>query len=114
MTITVTFSPLPCDGGDTCPARVFSDLDPTQWYHEAIDYVLTHQLMAGVSQDRFAPRRSPPGPRQSPFSGGWRVPCRRHRPLLCGCGRHRLVPRGGRLGRRRRDRPGHQSHHVFP
>ena len=56
VTITVTFSPLPCDGGDTCPARVFSDLDPTQWYHEAIDYVLTHQLMAGVSQDRFAPQ----------------------------------------------------------
>ena len=38
-----------------CPARGYRDVDQSQWYHEAIDYVLDRGLMNGVSGDRFAP-----------------------------------------------------------
>jgi len=38
-----------------CPSKTFSDLNPDQWYHEAVDYVLKHGLMNGVAADTFAP-----------------------------------------------------------
>ena len=38
-----------------CPARAYRDVDQSQWYHEAVDYVLEQGLMAGVAKDRFAP-----------------------------------------------------------
>lgn len=38
-----------------CPAAVFTDVDTSKWYHEAIDYVLDEGLMFGVSDTLFAP-----------------------------------------------------------
>lgn len=43
----------PCDGGDDCPSIAFCDVDQTQWYHEAVDYVVENGYMAGVSEDVF-------------------------------------------------------------
>ena len=40
---------------DVCPADDFSDLDAGAWYHDAVDYVLTHGIMSGIAQDQFAP-----------------------------------------------------------
>ncbi len=38
-----------------CPSKAFRDLDTTQWYHEAIDYVLLNNYFDGVSSDIFDP-----------------------------------------------------------
>ena len=38
-----------------CPSAQFKDVDPDQWYHEYIDYVVEKGLMQGVAADRFAP-----------------------------------------------------------
>lgn len=38
-----------------CPARNYRDVDQSQWYHTAVDYVLEQGLMNGVSSDRFDP-----------------------------------------------------------
>ena len=47
VTVKATFAPLPddtqkpCDGGENCPSRGFTDLGGVgTWYHEAVDYVL--------------------------------------------------------------------------
>ncbi len=44
---------LPCDGGDDCSSKIFTDVDQTQWYHEAIDYVIENGLMNGVGGNLF-------------------------------------------------------------
>ncbi len=44
-----------CLGGENCPGRKFADLDVNAWYHEYTDYVLAHDLMHGISVDRFLP-----------------------------------------------------------
>ncbi len=38
-----------------CPAKQYTDVDTTQWYHEAIDYVLEKGLMKGTSATTFKP-----------------------------------------------------------
>ena len=38
-----------------CPSAVFTDLNTNRWYHEYTDYVISHELMNGVSDNRFAP-----------------------------------------------------------
>ena len=38
-----------------CPARGYADVSPSQWYHEAVDYVLERRMMQGVSSTAFAP-----------------------------------------------------------
>ena len=38
-----------------CPSAVFTDLNINRWYHEYTDYVISHELMNGVSDNRFAP-----------------------------------------------------------
>jgi hypothetical protein len=38
-----------------CPSADYSDLDISQWYHEAVDYVLTHGQMTGYEDGRFGP-----------------------------------------------------------
>ena len=45
----------PCDGGKDCPSAPFKDVDTGKWYHVFIDYVLTHNIMNGVSGTSFAP-----------------------------------------------------------
>lgn len=46
---------VPCDGGARCPSRQYQDIIPTQWYHSAVDYVVSHGLMNGESDTLFAP-----------------------------------------------------------
>ncbi len=40
---------------DHCPCLNFYDLDPTMWYHKAVDYVLNNKMMIGVAETQFAP-----------------------------------------------------------
>ena len=45
----------PCDGGASCPARPYTDVDTAQWYHASVDYVLTNGIMNGTSATTFVP-----------------------------------------------------------
>lgn len=47
-----------CDGGTGCPAFILTDVDPDQWYHKAVDYVLTEGLFKGISNTQFAPNNT--------------------------------------------------------
>ena len=38
-----------------CPSEDFTDLDTSRWYHEYTDYVISHGLMVGMGNGRFAP-----------------------------------------------------------
>lgn len=44
VTVTVTFA---CDGGELCPSHRFPDVDPDEWYHSAVDWVVSNGLMTG-------------------------------------------------------------------
>ena len=57
VTISVAFAEAECDGGRRCPAHDYQDIDSTQWYHEAVDYVLKNGLMNGtsVTEKQFSP-----------------------------------------------------------
>ena len=44
-----------CDGGANCPSRQYEDITPSQWHHEAVDFVVAGGLMNGISDTRFAP-----------------------------------------------------------
>lgn len=55
VTITVTFRLDSCDGGLDCPSYHYLDVDQSQWYHAAVDYVIENQLMVG-SGNTFDPR----------------------------------------------------------
>ena len=55
VTISVTFRLDICDGGRDCPSYGFIDVDQNLWYHEAVDYVIEHQVMNGTSATTFAP-----------------------------------------------------------
>lgn len=45
----------PSDPTHDCSAAAFEDVDLSQWYHEAIDYVLKNGLMNGMSSKEFMP-----------------------------------------------------------
>lgn len=45
----------PCDGGKDCPSAQFSDVNVKEWYHDSVDYVVTHDLMNGVTGGKFDP-----------------------------------------------------------
>lgn len=55
VTIAVTFC---CDGGELCPSAHLTDVELNTWYHEAVDYVVEHGIMAGVSATAFQPNGS--------------------------------------------------------
>ena len=38
-----------------CPAAAMSDVAGDAWYHKAVDYALTHQLMSGFDANTFGP-----------------------------------------------------------
>jgi hypothetical protein len=38
-----------------CVSAAFSDVDPALWYHDSIDYAISHKLFNGVSDTAFAP-----------------------------------------------------------
>ena len=44
-----------CDGGANCPSKPYGDVDTARWYHSAIDYVLTYDMMVGTSNNTFEP-----------------------------------------------------------
>lgn len=46
---------LKLQGGSTCPAEAYKDVDLDSWYHDAVDYVLENNLMVGTSATTFAP-----------------------------------------------------------
>ncbi len=49
----------PCDGGDTCPGKEFSDMPAaTNWAHKGIDFALKNKLMNGVGDGKFDPKGS--------------------------------------------------------
>ena len=52
-TITLTAQHAPVD-----PSLAFSDLDPNQWYHDAVNYVLTNGLMEGMGGNLFCPNEA--------------------------------------------------------
>ena len=46
----------PCDGGDGCPGRVFTDMPPKgNWAHDAIDWAVENKITAGTSATTFSP-----------------------------------------------------------
>lgn len=55
VTIAVTFR---CTGGELCPSAHLTDVELNAWYHEAVDYVVEHGIMAGVSATAFQPNGS--------------------------------------------------------
>ena len=50
-----------CDEKETevipanCPSQGFTDVDQSKWYHEAIDFVVSQNLMRGMSDTLFQP-----------------------------------------------------------
>ena len=46
-----------CDGGASCPARVFRDVDrgKNSWYHLAVDWAVTNGVTNGVDDTHFGP-----------------------------------------------------------
>ena len=40
---------------DNCPAQGITDVDPSAWYHDAVDYVLTNGIMSGYNPTTFGP-----------------------------------------------------------
>lgn len=42
-------------GSANCPAAAFSDVRRTDWFHEAIDYMVEHGVMNGTSDTTFEP-----------------------------------------------------------
>ena len=46
----------PCGGGALCPSGRFRDLGGAgTWYHDAVDYMLEHELMNGYENGTFGP-----------------------------------------------------------
>ena len=45
----------PCDGGENCPSGKFADVNPNEWYHLSVDYVVTLGLFKGTSANTFEP-----------------------------------------------------------
>ena len=52
VTIKLTFR---CDGGELCPGHHLTDVSKDAWYHAAVDYVVEHGIMEGMSKTEFAP-----------------------------------------------------------
>lgn len=40
---------------NNCPSKSYVDVSPFQWYHEAVDYVLSHGIMGGYNATTFGP-----------------------------------------------------------
>jgi len=54
--VEVSFAPATvCNGGPNCPSAKFNDVDSSKWYHESIDYVVSHGLMKGTGSSAFSP-----------------------------------------------------------
>lgn len=42
-----------CDGENDCPGTSYSDVDTSEWYHEAVDFVVENGYMQGYSSEIF-------------------------------------------------------------
>ena len=51
VTVTLTTK----EQAPDCPAAQFTDVDLNAWYHDALDYVLANNLMAGYDEKSFGP-----------------------------------------------------------
>ena len=49
--------PKPCDGGENCPSKAFTDVDRSadSWMHEPIDWAVTNEITNGTSATTFSP-----------------------------------------------------------
>jgi lysophospholipase L1-like esterase len=52
--------PKPCDGGENCPSKAFTDVDRSadSWMHEPIDWAVTNEITKGTSEHAFSPDAS--------------------------------------------------------
>ena len=41
-----------------CPSVEYTDIDVTEWYHDYVDYAITHDLMDGFGDGVFAPEKT--------------------------------------------------------
>ncbi len=47
-----------CDHGTSCPLNSYSDLNTSEWYHDAIHYCVDNVVMGGTGSSKFYPRRN--------------------------------------------------------
>ncbi len=48
----------PCDGGDNCPGKVFTDMPAKgNWAHDAIDWAIVSEITNGTSETTFSPNQ---------------------------------------------------------
>lgn len=47
-----------CDHGTSCPLNSYSDLNTSEWYHDAIHYCVDNVIMGGTGSSKFYPRRN--------------------------------------------------------
>ena len=47
-----------CDHGTSCPLNGYSDLNTSEWYHDAIHYCVDNVIMGGTGSSKFYPRRN--------------------------------------------------------
>lgn len=45
----------PCDGGDKCSLKIYTDLDTGEWYHESVHFCVENGIMNGTSDTTFDP-----------------------------------------------------------
>lgn len=46
---------LGCDGGTLCPSAGLTDVDQSQWYHDAVDWAVSTGVMTGFGNGLFGP-----------------------------------------------------------
>ena len=55
--VSFTFPSMPCDGGSTCPSRIYKDAPGYwNWAHRGIDFVTERHLFNGLTKDTFGPK----------------------------------------------------------
>ena len=52
-TFTLHKEKKPCDGGDQCPTKGFTDVDQSRYYHEAVDQLYTDGIMIGYNDTTY-------------------------------------------------------------
>ncbi len=52
-TFTLHKEKQPCDGGDQCPSKVFTDVNQKDYYHEAVDQLYTDGIMVGCGNGYY-------------------------------------------------------------
>ena len=51
-------APTECDGGDSCPSKIFTDVSRTGWTHLPIDWAVTTGVTNGLTKTTFGPDAS--------------------------------------------------------